>query len=67
MTILLKLSSTIVYGEIYHYFLHRDTAKESILDYSFPHGYCGLAYALFAYSKVLVLSIFYTDLHTFHP
>ncbi|WP_408605042.1 lanthionine synthetase LanC family protein, partial [Streptococcus pneumoniae] len=25
-------------GEIYHYFLQRDTAKESILDYSFAHG-----------------------------
>lgn len=66
MTILLKLSSTIVYGEIYHYFLQRDTAKESILDYSFAHGCCGIAYALFAYSKVLEPSMFYNDLHTFH-
>ncbi|HEU6838365.1 TPA: lanthionine synthetase [Streptococcus pneumoniae] len=53
-------------GEIYHYFLQRDTAKESILDYSFAHGYCGIAYALFAYSKVLEPSMFYNDLHTFH-
>ena len=40
-------------GEIYHYFLQRDTAKETILDYSFAHGYCGIAYALFACSKTL--------------
>ncbi|CIV96832.1 lantibiotic modifying enzyme [Streptococcus pneumoniae] len=38
---------------------------ESILDYSFAHGYCGIAYALFAYSKVLEPSMFYNDLHTF--
>lgn len=51
--------------EIFDYFLKREADKKLIMDYSFAHGYCGIAFVLETYSILFEEPLFTEELSSF--